>query len=144
MTHGPSTQEAYDMIDTIRNEIAPETIGQVDGLQMWVTGQSATEDDLLQMLGNRTPLVFAFVLTLSFVLLTLAFRSLVVPVQAIIFNLLSVGATWGIMVLVFSKGVLRDLLGYDASPVIESWIPVLLFCVLFGLSMDYHVFILSR
>jgi RND superfamily putative drug exporter len=99
---------------------------------------------MLEMLGDRTPLVFAFVLALSFVLLMIAFRSIVVPIQAIIFNLLSVGATWGAMVLVFSKGFLRDALGYTASPVIESWIPILLFCILFGLSMDYHVFILSR
>lgn len=144
MVHAPSSNEAYELIDRIRNEIVPETTGQVDGLETWVTGQSAIEDDMLAMLGDRTPLVFAFVLALSFILLTLAFRSLVVPIQAIVFNLLSVGATWGIMVLVFSKGVLRDLLGYNASPVIESWIPILLFCILFGLSMDYHVFILSR
>src|SRR5690606_7661571 len=66
------------------------------------------------------------------------------PLQAIIYNLLSVGATWGVIVLVFSKGFMRDLLGYNASPVIESWAPILLFCILFGLSMDYHVFLLSR
>lgn len=144
MMFAPSSDEAYKLIDRIRNEIVPETTGRVEGLETWVTGQSAIEDDMLHMLGDRTPLVFAFVLTLSFILLMVAFRSLIVPIQAIIFNLLSVGSTWGIMVLVFSKGFMRDLLGYDASPIIESWIPILLFCILFGLSMDYHVFLLSR
>jgi RND superfamily putative drug exporter len=89
-------------------------------------------------------MVFAFVLTLSFILLLLAFRSIVVPLKAILFNLLSVGAAWGIMVAVFSFGIGRDLLGYNESPIIEMWLPILMFCVLFGLSMDYHVFIVSR
>jgi RND superfamily putative drug exporter len=144
MIHAPSSDEAYALIDHIRSDIVPATVGEVGGLDTWVTGQSAIENDTITMLGDRTPVVFAFVLTLSFILLTLAFRSLVVPLQAIVFNLLSVGATWGIMVLVFSKGFLLDFFGFHASPVIESWIPILLFCILFGLSMDYHVFILSR
>lgn len=144
MIHPPSSEEAYELLRQVRNEIIPATIGDVDGLDSWVTGPSAFEIDMLDMLENQTPLVFAFVLGLSFVLLTLAFRSLIVPLQAIVFNLLSVGATWGIMVMVFSKGVLRDFFGFHASLVIESWIPIFLFCILFGLSMDYHVFILSR
>jgi len=144
MTHAPSSDEAYALIHRIREEIAPATIDQVNGMELWVTGQSANESDTIDMLSDRTPIVFAFVLSLSFILLTLAFRSLVVPLQAIIFNLLSVGATWGLMVLVFSKGFLRDFFGYHPSPIVESWIPILLFCILFGLSMDYHVFLLSR
>jgi RND superfamily putative drug exporter len=84
------------------------------------------------------------VLGLSFILLMLAFRSIVVPIKAILLNLLSVGATWGLMVLVFQEGFLIDLFGFQRSPVIETWIPILLFSVLFGLSMDYHVFLLSR
>jgi RND superfamily putative drug exporter len=146
MIYPPSSEAAYQLIREVRSEIIPTTVGDVDGLEAWVTGQSAFEIDMLDMLENQTPLVFifVFVLALSFVLLALAFRSLVVPLQAIVFNLLSVGATWGIMVMVFSKGVLRDLFGFHVSPVIESWIPILLFCILFGLSMDYHVFILSR
>lgn len=144
MTHPPSSDDAYSLIRDIRSDILPASIGQIDGVQTWVTGQSAIESDTLDMLGDRTPLVFVFVLTLSFILLTLAFRSIIVPLQAIVFNLLSVGATYGVLVLVFSKGFMRDLLGYNASPVVESWIPILLFCILFGLSMDYHVFILSR
>jgi uncharacterized membrane protein YdfJ with MMPL/SSD domain len=113
----------------VRSDIIPATIGDVVGFHARVTGQGAFETDMLE---NQTPLVFAFVLTL-------AFRSLVVPLQ-----LLSVGANWGIMVMVFPSGVLRGFFGFHASRVIEPWIPILLFCILFGLSMDYHVSILSR
>jgi len=144
MTHPPSSDEAYALIHRIRDEIAPASIGKSDNMDLWVAGQSANESDTVEMLSDRTPIVFAFVLSLSFILLTLAFRSLIVPLQAIVFNLLSVSATWGLMVLVFSKGFMRDYFGYHPSPVIEAWIPILLFCILFGLSMDYHVFLLSR
>lgn len=144
MVYAGSSEEAYSLIENVRDDIVPATMGEVDGLETWVAGQSAAELDMLDVLRADTVLVFAFVLSLSFVLLTLAFRSIVVPIQAIIFNLLSVGATWGILVLVFSKGFLRDFFGFTPSPVIESWAPILLFCILFGLSMDYHVFILSR
>jgi len=90
------------------------------------------------------PIVIAFVLTLSFVLLTLAFRSIAIPLTAIAVNLLSVGAAYGILVLVFQKGVGADLLGFTQVERIDAWIPVFLFSVLFGLSMDYQVFLLSR
>ena len=88
--------------------------------------------------------MIAFVLALSFVLLMIAFRSLVVPIKAIIMNLLSVGAAYGLIVLVFQKGYGADFLGLTQAPTIEAWIPVFLFCILFGLSMDYQVFLLSR
>jgi putative drug exporter of the RND superfamily len=139
-----SSPEAYEVVEELREDMLPETVGQVPGVETYVSGQSAGETDMLGILDRATPLVLAFVLSLSFILLTLAFRSVVVPIKAIIYNLLSVGAAWGIMVMVFANGVARDLLGYTASPVIESWLPILLFCILFGLSMDYHVFILSR
>jgi putative drug exporter of the RND superfamily len=84
------------------------------------------------------------VLGLSFLLLMLAFRSLVVPLKAIIMNLLSVGATYGLLVLVFQKGYLHEFFGFQQTPTIEAWVPIFLFCVLFGLSMDYHVFLISR
>lgn len=93
---------------------------------------------------DDTPIVFVFVLGLSFVLLVLAFRSIVVPAKAIVMNLLSVGSAYGLMVLVFQKGVGNELFGFQQTPVIEAWVPIFLFCVLFGLSMDYHVFLLSR
>lgn len=139
-----SSPGAYDVVHELRDDILPGTIEQVDGVETYVTGQSAGEADMLTILDEATPVVFTFVLSLSFVLLTLAFRSIIVPIKAMVYNLLSVGAAWGITVAVFSKGIGRDLLGYTASPVIESWQPILLFCILFGLSMDYHVFILSR
>ncbi len=90
-----------------------------------------------------TPIVFAFVLGLSFIILLLVFRSIVIPIKAIIINLLSVGATYGLLVLVFQEGVGADLLGFQHADVIDAWIPRFLFTVLFGLSMDYHVFLLS-
>lgn len=139
-----SSDRAYDTVDRLRNETAPETVGKVDGLRVHITGQSAGETDMIHHLQERTPMVFAFVLSLSFVLLLLAFRSIVVPLQAIIFNILSVGAAWGIMVSVFANGFGRDLFGYNESEIVEMWLPILMFCILFGLSMDYHVFIVSR
>ena len=85
-----------------------------------------------------------FVLGLSFLLLAVAFRSIVIPVKSMIMKLLSVGAAYGLIVLVFQKGYLADLFGFQQVPTIEAWIPLFLFSVLFGLSMDYHVFLLSR
>jgi RND superfamily putative drug exporter len=90
------------------------------------------------------PIVIPFVLILSFILLTLAFRSPIVPIKAIIMNLLSVGAAYGLMVLVFDKGVLNSFFGFHKVDTVEAWVPLFLFAVLFGLSMDYHVFMLSR
>ena len=108
-------------------------------------GRGAAEQiDFNELSSSWTPRVFAFVLSLSFVLLTIAFRSLIVPIKAIIMNLLSVGAAYGLLVLVFQRGVGADLLGFQQADRIEAWIPLFLFTVLFGLSMDYHVFLLSR
>ena len=88
--------------------------------------------------------MFAFVLGLSFILLMVVFRSIVVPAKALVMNLLSVGAAYGLLVLVFQKGVGHDLFGFQQTESIEAWLPLFLFSVLFGLSMDYHVFLLSR
>jgi RND superfamily putative drug exporter len=109
-----------------------------------VTGAPAENADFEAIVRDYTPIVFAFVLGLSFLLLMLAFRSIVVPAKAIVMNLLSVGAAYGLLVLVFQKGYLHTLFGFQQTPTIENWIPIFLFCVLFGLSMDYHVFLLSR
>jgi RND superfamily putative drug exporter len=100
--------------------------------------------DFFAVVDQYTPWVFAFVLALSFLLLTLAFRSVVVPAKAILMNLLSVGAAYGLLVAVFQKGWGNDIFGFMQVPTIEAWLPIFLFCVLFGLSMDYHVFLLSR
>ena len=90
------------------------------------------------------PYVFAFVLSLAFVLLLVTFRSIVIPLKAIVLNLLSVGAAYGVLTLVFQHGWGKSLLGFESTGAITSWLPLFLFVVLFGLSMDYHVFILSR
>jgi RND superfamily putative drug exporter len=109
-----------------------------------VTGQTAGTHDFNETMKRRAPLVFAFVLGLAFVLLLLTFRSIVVPLKAIVLNLLSVGAAYGVLIMVFQWGHLEGPLGFRSNGAIASWLPLFLFVVLFGLSMDYHVFILSR
>ena len=139
----PWHNEAMDAVKRLRSDYISEAFEGVDG-EATVTGETAIMVDFSQATDSATPYVFAFVLGLSFVLLTLAFRSIVLPVKAIIMNLLSVGAAYGLLVLVFQKGVGADLLGFQQSDTIETWLPLFLFCVLFGLSMDYHLFLLSR
>jgi uncharacterized membrane protein YdfJ with MMPL/SSD domain len=106
-----------------------------------MTAQSADFNELLK---SRAPLVFVFVLGLAFVLLLVVFRSIVIPLKAIVLNLLSVGAAYGVLVFVFQYGHFESLLGFESIDGITSWLPLFLFVLLFGLSMDYHVFILSR
>jgi RND superfamily putative drug exporter len=143
MTIVGSSPQAVDEIHRLRDEVAPRLFGAVDG-SVYVTGETAFSADFFTLVDQWTPIVFAFVLGLSFILLLVVFRSIVVPIKAILMNLLSVGAAYGAIVLVFQKGYLTDFFGFDKSPTIEAWIPIFLFCVLFGLSMDYHVFLLSR
>ncbi len=111
---------------------------------MYVTGDAAWNADYVAELNARTPVVFVFVLGLSFLLLMVVFRSIVVPLKAIVMNLLSVGAAYGLLVAVFQHGFGADLFGFQQTDVIEAWVPMLMFAVLFGLSMDYHIFLLSR
>lgn len=138
-----STDEGRAALAGLRREMIPGAFAGTDAL-VSVTGDAAGTADFVSVIDARTPIVVAVVLGLSFLLLMLAFRSVVVPLKAIILNLLSVGAAYGLLVLVFQKGVGADLLGLQTSDVIESWIPLFLFTVLFGLSMDYHIFLLSR
>jgi RND superfamily putative drug exporter len=140
----PSSEEAFDVIRQVRSELIPTALGETSSVEVWVTGSTASNLDFTDIVHAYTPLVISFVLTLSFVLLMLAFRSVVVPLKALVMNLLSVGATWGILVLVFQKGYLTDFFGFQHTPAVQIWIPIMLFAVLFGLSMDYHVFLLSR
>jgi len=130
-------------VKELRETILPQAFDGT-GAKTYVTGDPGVNVDFHQLVQTWTPRVFIFVLTLSFILLTLAFRSIVVPVKAIIMNLLGVGAAYGILVLVFQKGYLHNVFGFVKTPQIEPWIPIFLFCVLFGLSMDYHVFLISR
>ena len=116
----------------------------VAGAEVNVTGEAAQSKDFNDQLAQRLPLVFAFVLGLAFLLLLVTFRSIVVPIKAIVLNLLSVGAAYGVLVLVFQKGLGESLLGFHSNGGVSSWLPLFLFVILFGLSMDYHVLILSR
>jgi RND superfamily putative drug exporter len=109
-----------------------------------VSGLTAASKDFLDTMKSHLPLVFGFVLALAFLLMLVTFRSLVVPIKAIVLNLLSVGAAYGAMVLVFQDGHGEKALDFQSVGGISSWIPLFLFVILFGLSMDYHVFILSR
>ncbi len=138
-----TSERTVSAIERLRNQYVPIAFSGVDA-DVLVTGFTAFNLDFFNIVDSFTPIVFVVVLTLSFVLLTLAFRSLVVPAKAIVMNLLSVGTAYGLMVLVFQKGVGADLLGFQQSEIIDAWIPLFLFSVLFGLSMDYHVFLLSR
>jgi RND superfamily putative drug exporter len=143
LTVDASSPRALAAVGRLRNDLIPAAFATVPAAAL-VTGGPASSADFEAILHDYTPLVFAFVLGLSFLLLMLAFRSLVVPLKAIVMNLLSVGAAYGLMVLVFQKGYLHGFFGFQRTPTIENWVPIFLFCVLFGLSMDYHVFLLSR
>ena len=131
-------------LDEIRGEIVPATVGGVEGTTVKVTGAAAQSSDFGDLLGSRMPLVFAFVLGLAFLLMLVTFRSIVIPIKAIVLNLLSVGAAYGVLVLMFQKGWGEQLLGFESNGGVTNWLPLFLFVILFGLSMDYHVFILSR
>lgn len=139
----PNTTAAVDTAKRLRTQYAPQAFAGVPA-EVLVGGAAALNLDFFSLTNHYMPIVFLFVLGLSFVLLMVVFRSIVVPLKAILMNLLSVGAAYGLMVLVFQKGVGTGLLGFRRAEVIEVWIPLFLFSVLFGLSMDYHVFLLSR
>jgi RND superfamily putative drug exporter len=128
----------------LREDVIPATIGRVDGVQANVTGMTAGSKDFNDTMLSHLPLVFGFVLGLTFLLLLVTFRSIVIPIKAIVLNLLSVGASYGILKLVFQDGHGEKLLGFESIGGITSWLPLFLFVILFGLSMDYHVFIVSR
>jgi uncharacterized membrane protein YdfJ with MMPL/SSD domain len=136
-------ERALRAVGGLRDRVVPAVFGGLDAT-VYVTGETAEVLDYRALTDLWLPIVFAFVLGLSFVLLTVAFRSIVLAAVAIGLNLLSVGAAYGLIVLVFLKGVGRDVLGFTEVDVIAAWLPLFLFAVLFGLSMDYTVFLLSR
>jgi RND superfamily putative drug exporter len=129
---------------TLRNQVIPGTISRVPGTEANVTGMTAGSKDFNDTMTAHLPLVFAFVLGLAFILLLVTFRSVIVPLKAIVLNLLSVGAAYGVLTWIFQEGHLQGLLGFHSVGGITSWLPLFLFVILFGLSMDYHVFIISR
>jgi uncharacterized membrane protein YdfJ with MMPL/SSD domain len=129
---------------TLRDRVLPRTIERVPGVTAKVAGNTASSQDFNDLLAQRMPWVFAFVLGAAFLLLLFSFRSLVIPITAIGLNLLSVGAAYGVVVWIFQQGHLEGPLDFHSTGAITSWLPLFLFVVLFGLSMDYHVFILTR
>jgi uncharacterized membrane protein YdfJ with MMPL/SSD domain len=139
----PLGEDAVDAVRELRSEHVPAAFRD-PGVQVLVAGDTAESIDKSGTMNGWLPIVLVFVFGLSFVLLTIAFRSLVVAGKAIAMNLLSVGAAYGLLVLVFQEGVGNELLGFPQVDTIESWVPLFLFAVLFGLSMDYHVFLLTR
>lgn len=142
----PTNQSALNTIRRIRTEHVPEAFGSVpySSYEIFVGGESAAIVDAVKITDEYMPIVFATVLSLSFVLLLFAFRSITVSIASILMNLLSVGAAYGLVVLVFQKGFLIDLFGFKQVDQVEFWLPLFMFSILFGLSMDYHVFMLSR
>lgn len=142
---GKGTDAASEAsLAALRDDVVPATVGRLPGAEVAVGGLTAWSKDFLDTMQARLPLVFGFVLTLAFVLLLVTFRSVVVPLKAIVLNLLSVGAAYGVLTLVFQDGHGEALLGFTSVGGITPWLPLFLFVVLFGLSMDYHVFVLSK
>ena len=135
--------ESENALKLLRNELIPDAFSGTSA-NVYVAGATAESVDFRDHMFNRAPFVFAFVLGLSFLLLLTMFRSIVIPVKAIILNLLSVGAAYGVLVMVFQLGWGISILGSEASGIIETWLPLFLFGILFGLSMDYHMLMLNR
>ena len=136
--------ESNDALNTLRKEVLPATIGKVPGATYAVTGPTAQSVDQNSLLKSKAPIVFGFVMIFAFGLLLVAFRSIVIAVKAILLNLLSVGAAYGLLIVIFQWGWGENLLNFQSNGGIAYWLPIFLFVILFGLSMDYHVFILSR
>jgi RND superfamily putative drug exporter len=139
----PQTQDAYDAVNRLRDDAIPAAFAGTD-VEVLVTGQTAEDVDFIAQLGDFTVPVIALVLVLSMILLTLAFRSIVIAIKSILVTLLSVLAAYGIVVLVWQHGVGNEIFGFQQVEKIEVWIPLFVFALLFGLSMDYQVFLVSR
>ncbi|WP_030681589.1 MMPL family transporter [Streptomyces cellulosae] len=141
---GSDLDKAGASLDKLRDEVRPATLGKVDGVQAPITGQVAGSQDFNDQLAGAVIPVFAFVVVFAFGLMLLSFRSLTVAITSIVLNLLSVGAAYGILVGVFQHGWGASLVGAEGVGAIITWLPLFLFVILFGLSMDYHVFVVSR
>ncbi len=141
---GSDLDKAGESLEKLRDEVRPATLGKVDGLEAPITGQVAGSNDFNEQLTGAVVPVFAFVVVFAFLLMLLSFRSLTIAITSIVLNLLSVGAAYGILVAVFQHGWGASLVGAEGVGAIISWLPLFLFVILFGLSMDYHVFVVSR
>jgi RND superfamily putative drug exporter len=142
-TTSPQDAATTDLVKELRHQVLPAAVGGT-GLDPAVTGSVAVNVDFSDYLGGRIPLFFGVVLALSFVLLMAVFRSVVVPLKAVIMNLISIGAAYGVVVAVFQWGWLNELVGIGQGAPIEPFVPMMMFAIVFGLSMDYEVFLLSR
>ncbi len=142
---GKGTDEASNRsLEVLREDVVPATVGKLDNAEVAVGGMTAWSKDFIDTMKANLPIVFGFVLAMAFILLLVTFRSVVVPIKAIVLNLLSVGSAYGVLVLVFQDGHGEKALGFTSVGGITPWLPLFLFVVLFGLSMDYHVFVLSK
>jgi uncharacterized membrane protein YdfJ with MMPL/SSD domain len=142
---GDGTNAASEAaLATLRSHVVPTTVGAVEGTEVAVTGFTAQSKDFNDRMSSVAPFVFGFVLLLAFLIMLFAFRSIVIAAKAIVLNLLSVAAAYGVMVLVFQHGWGKNILGFESTVGIDAFLPIFLFVILFGLSMDYHVFIISR
>jgi putative drug exporter of the RND superfamily len=137
----PASRQA---VQTLRHTLIPQTVGHIAGARAYVTGATAGDVDFTGQVRAGLPYAVAFVLVLAFGLLVVAFRSVIVPLTAVVLNLLSVAAAYGVLVLVFQHRWAEPVLRFRSNGTITAWLPLFLFVILFGLSMDYHVFILSR
>jgi RND superfamily putative drug exporter len=142
---GDGTEDiSQQAMKKIRSDLAPAAFDNASGVDFATTGSTAAIDDFNQSLKSHMPYVFGFVVIAAFLLLLVTFRSIVIPIKAIVLNVLSVGAAYGLLVTVFQKGWGESLLGFHSTGAVSAWLPPFLFVILFGLSMDYHVFIVSR
>ena len=139
-----SHAESNAALAMLREDVIPATLGTVSGIDYAVTGDTAASKDWNDAITASVPIVFGFVLAFAFLLLLATFRSIVIPAKAIAMNLLSVAAAYGVVVAVFQWGWGEGLLDFNSNGGVAAWLPMFLFVILFGLSMDYHVFILSR
>ena len=139
-----ASDAAVDAVLRLRDDYVPDILGSLSAAEVLVAGETAFNIDFFVVARDYALIVFGFVLTMSFILLTVVFRSIVVSLKSILLNLLSVGAAYGLLVLVFQKGVGNELFGLQQIGTVEAWLPLFLFSILFGLSMDYHIFMLSR
>jgi RND superfamily putative drug exporter len=141
---GGTDEVSKHALATLRNEVLPATVGELDGVEYAVGGGTAADQDWADGMKRSVPLVFGFVLLFAFLVLLVSFRSIVVALKAIALNLLSVAAAYGILVALFQWGWGESFLAFESNGGIAPWLPMFLFVILFGLSMDYHVFILSK
>jgi RND superfamily putative drug exporter len=141
--HDSRSTASVKSIERVRGDYIPAAFDNVDA-EVLVTGPTAFSVDFNNTVNRYTPIIFTFVLGVSFLLLMVAFRSVVVPLKSVLMNLLSVGASYGLLVLVFQHGIGNELFGFRQVERIDAWVPLMMFSILFGLSMDYHVFLLSR